>query len=380
MKVGMYTTVGNLCGIAQYTRELVAALGEFAEVTVEPIDPGRQSDEHYQAQAERLNRADVVHIQHEHSFWGGILPGHSAFWTIRYLIRKPVVITAHTTTSLADLLKVRQERRPFHRIAKELLLRRRRYRDSVETAPFITARCIVHTEEGRRDLIARGARPEFLHLIPAGVPRAPEARTGGRSFREKFDLGSGRLLALFGFISPNKGIELTLEVMQELPTDVRLVIAGGVRTPDAEPYADSVRRRIQEMRLQDRVTITGYLSDEDVAEAMAAAEVVLVPHTEATGSYSVMIGLAHGRPLVTSDLACFREIQARVPCLRLFRSGDAAHYAACLKAVLANEIGRAEMAARARQYAQQYSWREVARQTLAVYEQAIADAQRPLHA
>lgn len=379
MKVAMYTTVGNLCGIAQYTRELVAALDEFADVVVEPIEPGRQSDEHYHAQADRLNQADVVHIQHEHSFWGGILPGHSAFWTIRYLIRKPVVVTAHTTTSLAKLLKVRQERRPIHRIAKELLLLRRRYRDSVETAPFVTARCIVHTEEGRQELIARGARPQFLHLIPAGVPNVPPARTGGRSFREKYDLGESRLLALFGFLSPNKGIELTLQVLQELPTDVRLVLAGGVRTADAQPYADAVRRRIDEMRLRDRVTITGYLSDDDVAEAMAAAEVVLVPHTEATGSYSVMIGLAHGRPLVTSDLACFREIQARVPCLRLFRSGDAAHYAACLRGVLANEVGRAEMAARARQYAEQYSWREVARRTADVYAQALADAERPIH-
>ncbi len=379
MKIAMYTSVGNLCGIAQYTRELVGALGEFGEVTVEPIEPGKQSDEFYRAQAERLDQADVVHIQHEHSFWGGILPGHSAFWTIRYLIQKPVVITAHTTTSLAKLLKVRQERRPVHRIAKELLLLRRGYRDSVETAPFITARCIVHTEEGRDDLIARGANPRFLHLLPAGVPKQPAPQTGGRSFREQHNLGDARLIALFGFISPNKGIELTLQVMQELPTDVHLVIAGGVRTADAEPYAETVRQRIRDMRLQDRVTITGYLSDEDVAEAMAASEVVLVPHTEATGSYSVMIGLAHGRPLVTSDLACFKEIQARVPCLRLFRSGDAGHYAACLKAVLDNEVGRAEMASRARQYAEQYSWREVARKTMEIYDLAIADAQKPLH-
>lgn len=372
----MYTSVGDLCGIAQYTRELVRALGEFAEVVVEPIEAGRQSDAFYQDQASRLNLADVVHIQHEHSFWGGIMPGHSAFWTMRYLIQKPVVITAHTTTSLSVLLKVRSERRPLHRIAKEVLIRRRGYRDSVEAAPFVTGRCIVHTDEGRQQLIERGARPDCVHLLPAGVPSVPSAPTGGADFRKRFDLGDARIVSLFGFISPNKGIELALHALQELGPEVRLVIAGGVRTADAEPYAERVRAEIAALRLGDRVTITGYLSDEDVAEAMAASDVVAVPHTEATGSYSVMIALAHGRPIIASDLACFKEIQARVPCLRLFRAGDGGHFAACLKAVLGNEIGRAEMSSRALHYAEEYSWRKVAQETDRIYQLALADEQR----
>src|SRR5688572_21646196 len=108
----MLTTVGQDCGVAVYTAELVKALRETIEVAVEPIVVGKQSPEHYRELSERLNQADVVHIQHEHAFWGGILPGHSAFWSLRYLIQKPVVVTAHTTLSLGVLFRIKEERKP----------------------------------------------------------------------------------------------------------------------------------------------------------------------------------------------------------------------------------------------------------------------------
>lgn len=372
MRVAMLTTTGDRCGIAAYSRDLIAALKEFVEVEVEPIQVGRQSPEHYREQAARLNTADVVHVQHEHSFWGGILPNQSAFWTLRYLIERPFVLTAHTTTSLAELLRVKEERRPLHRIAKELLLRRRGYRDSVEIAPFVTrGECIVHTEGGRRALIERGADPAHLHVIPAGVPvPSAECRDPGVGLA---NTRGRRIISLFGYIAPNKGYELTLQILPELPPEVALVIAGGPRTVEMEPYAESLRARIEAAGLEDRVVITGYLNEEAVAEVMAASEVVVVPHTQATGSYSVMIPLSYGKAIVASDLDCFREIWERVPCLRLFRAGDAAHYAACLKAVLNNPVGRAEMEERARAYAAQHSWREVARRTVAVYERALQE-------
>lgn len=384
LTVAMLTSVGDRCGIAAYARGLVPALSELADVTVEPVEVGRQPLEHYQAQAERLNRADVVHIQHEHSFWGGVMPGHSAFWNLRYMLEKPVVVTAHTTTRLRDLLRTDAERRPAHRIAKELLLLRRGYRDSVETAPFITGRCIVHTAEAARELAERGANPKYLHIIPAGIPDVQPAPNafGGRAFRERFGLGERRVVSLFGYVAPNKGYELALEALPGLPADVALVIAGGARNAEMEAYAASVRAMVAARGLVERVVVTGYLTEPDVAEAMAASDIVIAPHTAATGSYSITIPLAHGRPVVASDLACFREIHeasAPSPCLALFRAGDSADFQRVLGDLLADDARRAELARRARDYAWAHSWAEAARRTVAVYREAIADVERLGH-
>src|SRR5689334_235538 len=196
MRVGMLTSIGERCGIACYTAELVKALRDQIEVEIEvvPITPGRQSDEHYVRQAQILNQHDVVHIQHEHSFWGGFLPGHSAFWNLRNRIRKPVVITAHTTTSVREMLRPAQARTALRRVVKEGLVRWPGYRKSVELKPFAVGRCIVHTEEGRAELIGRGADPARIHVIPAGVPPPIPAPTNGEAIRKEFGLDGKRIV------------------------------------------------------------------------------------------------------------------------------------------------------------------------------------------
>jgi glycosyltransferase involved in cell wall biosynthesis len=375
MKIAMLTTVGERCGVASYTRALTAALRTLPETQVEvvPITEGRQPREHYVAQAEHLNAADidVVHIQHEHSFWGGILPGKSGYWELRYLIQKPVVLTAHTTYSLAELLKVETERRPHKWLVKQLLLRNRSYRDSVETAPFVTAMTIVHTAAARNALIERGAGPDSVFIVPTGIPAPQPAPTGGEAFRERYGLKDRRLVTLFGYIAPNKGYELTLDILPSLPEEITFVIAGGVRSQGEAAYEAQLQAAIARSGQSHRVVVTGFLSEPDVAEAMEASEIVLVPHTIATGSYSVTIPLTHGRPVIASDLDCFREIYARVDCLELFRAGDTADYRQRLLALLAHPDRRAQLSEGARKYAERFSWDRVAAMTQKVYQQAI---------
>lgn len=376
MKIAMLTTAGERCGIASYTRALIAALETLpdTEVVVVPITEGKQAKEHYLTQAEQLNApdVDVVHIQHEHSFWGGILPGKSAYWELRYLIKKPVVLTAHTTYSLAELLKVASERRPHKWLAKQWLLRNRNYRDSVEIAPFVTAMTIVHTAAARKALIARGAGADNVHIVPTGIPSPEPAPTGGAAFREKYNLQNRRLITLFGYIAPNKGYELTLEILPSLPDDVTFVIAGGVRSQGEEAYHAQLQEAIARSGQAHRIVVTGFLSETDVAEAMEASEIVLAPHTIATGSYSVTIPLTHGRPVLASDLDCFREIHARMDCLELFRAGDPADYRAKLTALLHNPQRQAQLSEAARRYAERFSWKRVAEMTRKIYQQAIA--------
>ena len=375
MKIAMLTTTGERCGIASYTRALIEGLLSLpdTEVEVVPIAEGRQPTDHYREQAERLNASDVdvVHIQHEHSFWGGILPKASGYWELRYLIKKPVVLTAHTTYSLAQMLRLDTERRPHKWLAKQLLVRNTGYRDSVEIAPFATAMAIVHTRAARQELIARGAQPQYVHVVPAGIPTPAPAPTGGEAFRERFGLQGRRLATLFGYLAPNKGYELTLEVLPSLPEEVTVVIAGGPRNADMEPYAAQLRAAIEQAGLSKRVVITGFLSDADVAEAMAASDFVLVPHTQATGSYSVTVPLSHGKVILASDLDCFKEIWERVECLELFPAGNAAAYRDKLLALLNDPARQEKLAANALKYASRFAWPRVAAATRKIYETTI---------
>ena len=247
------------------------------------------------------------------------MPRSSAYWELRYLLKKPMVLTAHTTYSLEQLLRVKTEIRPLKLLAKKLLLRNRAYKESVDTAPFITAITIVHTAAARDELVERGVKPAYVLVVPTGVPSPVPSPSNGVDFRAKYGLQNRRLAMLFGYIAPNKGYELTLKVLADLPKDVSLVIAGGARNAEMEPYVAGLKQLIEASGLKERVLITGYLSNEDVADAMAAADVVLAPHTQATGSYSVTLPLTHGKPIVASDMDCFKEICNRVDCLEHIR-------------------------------------------------------------
>ena len=169
LNVAMVSRMDDASPVAGYVQALTGTLREYCEVLTAAIPAGKQTPESYEELAVELNKAEVIHLQHFHRDWGGARPGESGFWTWRYLLVKPLVVTAHDTRSLNDLLRKQRtdEGSGLGRIMSDAILARRSaHRDSVEIAPFVTGRCIVLTEQDRETLVDRGADPQFVHLIP----------------------------------------------------------------------------------------------------------------------------------------------------------------------------------------------------------------------
>jgi len=379
MNIAMLTTAGERCGIAAYSAALVASLRTLPETNVRviPIAVGEQPSSHYEEQAAQLNAddVDVVHIQHEFSFWGFPMPGRSNFVDFRRLIRQPVVLTAHTTLPLKAIFPTAGERNPWRWLKKKRLVSDRAYRQSVEVTTFDSEATIVHTDAAHQEFVRRGLDPERLFVVPMGIPAPMPSPAGGEAFRDRYDLHGKRLLTLFGYITPNKGYSLVAEVLATLPPDVTFVIAGGARRPVEERNVEHLRDYLRELDVEKRVVITGYLSDQEVAEAMQAADIALVPHTQATNSYSVMLPVSYGRPVLASDLACFREMAERGDCVELFQSGDKHDFRRRVLALLENSERRRELSANALRYTERFGWPNVAAMTRDIYRTAL-DAHR----
>jgi glycosyltransferase involved in cell wall biosynthesis len=375
MKIAMLTTAGQRCGIASYSEALVAGLRTLpdTDVRVIPIAVGEQPASHYEEQAARLNAPDVdlVHIQHEFSFWGFPTPGRSKFAEFRRLIRRPVVMTAHTPLPLRAIFPTKGERNPWRWLKKKRLVSDRAYRRSVEVTTFDNDATIVHTDAAHREFVRRGLSPERVFIVPMGIPAPMPPAAGGQAFRERHNLNGKRVLTLFGYVTPNKGYEMVADVLKALPPDVTFVIAGGARRPVEEEYVQQLKRHLREIGIEKRVVVTGYLSDGEVADAMQGSDIALVPHTQATNSYSVTLPMSHGRPTLASDLACFREMAARGDCLELFRCGDKHDFRAKLTALLDDPERRRQLSANALQYSERFAWRNVAAMTRDIYQAAL---------
>jgi len=379
MKIAMLTTAEERCGIASYSAALVASLRTLPDTDVQviPIRVGEQPASHYEEQAALLNAPDVdlVHIQHEFSFWGFPTPQRSKFAELRRMIERPVVLTAHTPLPLRAIFPTRSERNPWRWLKKKRLVSNGTYRRSVEVATFDNDATIVHTDAARREFLRRGLCAERLHIVPMGIPAPVPARSEGRLFRDRYGLHGKRLLTLFGYVTPNKGYELVADVLRGLPPDVMLVIAGGARRPVEEPYVQQLEKHLRDLGVENRVVVTGYLTDQEVADAMKATDIALVPHTQATNSYSVTLPLTYGRPTLASDLACFREMAERGECLELFRCGDRHDFRAKLLALLDDAQHRRQLEENALRYTQRFTWRNVAAMTRDIYQSTL-DASR----
>ena len=156
---------------AEYARRLIAGLEALGgcDVEIAPITVGRQSRESYLRQGESCNapEIDAVHIQYRPEFWGPIMPGNTAFWELRYALKKPVVLTAHTIAPLKELLEIPAPRSAFFHLQKQIWRRNAAFRDSVEIAPFATALTLTETLAERDILIARGAKAPYVAVLPA---------------------------------------------------------------------------------------------------------------------------------------------------------------------------------------------------------------------
>jgi glycosyltransferase involved in cell wall biosynthesis len=374
VKIAMWTSWQTRCGIAAYTASLVESLQALGvEVDVIPVpyterEPGREAET-----IARLNAAELVHVQHEYTFFGGIAPTSSSLPRYYRQLTVPRVVTAHTVFTAAELLRVAQETRWRQRIAKELLSRYPPYRDYVERQPFAGAKAvIVHTGAARDRLAARHIPADRIHVLPAGVPAALEASPEEvAAFRERFRLAGHRVATIFGYVTADKGYETALEALGKLPPTIKLLIAGGTRVERESGYLDQLRETIRSRGLESRIAITGFLEEREIAAAMAVTDVVLVPHLAANGSYSVMVALGYGKPVLASDLPCFAEIAAQSPCVELFPPEDEYALADRMGLLMASSGIRSRMAADARQYAGERSWDAVAEKTLAIYLDAL---------
>ena len=370
LRVAMYTTVRERCGIADYSAALSIALRQHVELETVALRPNRLNPLALAADARRLGRADVAHVQHTYSFFGVDALTYTLAWRVlRAAIRAPLVVTAHTVRpdgparyagGLGSALANAVGAPAWH---------------DVETFRRAEA-VIVHAGLHRDRLLARGVAADRCVVVPPPVPRrVPVEAAAVNAFRARHGLGRRPVVGVFGFVERSKRFALVLEALEALgrgdaPT---LLVAGGPRLPEHDAVLAGVRTDAARAGLADRLVVTGYVPPAEVAVALEAMDVVVVPYaTEDSVSYSLHVALAQGRPVVATAVAPLRELEARGHGIALVQPDDPHDLAKTLAALLDDAAARTRLAAAARAYAATQSIDVTARRTLEVYARARA--------
>ena len=223
-------------------------------------------------------------------------------------------------------------------------------------------RILTVSESSARDIaLDFGVDPSRLQVIPLGVdsvfqpgdkPRVP-----------------GRIVAMASADTPMKGIATLLEAFAKLRTerDVELLL---VTRPKPGGQTEKL---IDRLAISDSVRFVNGISDAELAELVASAEIACVPSLYEGFSLPTVEAMACATPLVVSRAGAIPEVVGPEGlCADLVTPGDVGELVHALENLL-DDPGRRERmgaAGRARALAE-YSWHAVAEATAEAYRDVI---------
>ncbi len=338
------------CGVADYSIHLAAALKPLVDLSV--LD---SADEFVQAST----RQQIGHIQHQYSLFGGVAPWRATFSRLLKEVRSPVVITAHEfvepTGSLPRRIAIRMTNR-VHFGSPRIL------------------RTMVHTEHDKQMLQSVCANPDGVVVVRHGIP-APFNLPSRSDSRLALGVGDRRVAVLLGFIARNKGHLTAIEALRALPLDTMLAIVGGKHPSDQTTYLEEVTAKIIEAKLTNRVVITGYLEPQELAQWLAASDIVLAPFAHSSGSGTLSLALSSGQPILASNIPAHQEIVSVSPgCIALCDATSPQPLADAMGSLLGDPDRREVLRAAARRHAETWTYARMASETVRVYADALEAA------
>lgn len=316
----------------------------------------------------RRRGADLLHLHWVYGF--GLPWGAGRTWTRRLsrvwfgavlraarLLGLPVVWTAHNEL-------------PHHPVFPDDVEARRRLLRS-------TAAVIVHSTGAERALRARGWQLPPVHVIrhgpldapmgtsgdgPAAVPTAGGDRGRGR---RRHDVPQGaRLVALLGRVEPYKGIAELLDAVEDLtdrdwPAGLHLLIAGECLDRGLQQRLRAVADRVPGLRLDLR-----HLNDLELADALAAADAMVLPFRRVTTSGSALLAVSAGVPLLLTGAD-----HLDLPAGAVHRHPELTALLRWAAEVPEDRLRRMSRAGTT--WAAGWTWDDVARCTAKVYDEAV---------
>jgi glycosyltransferase involved in cell wall biosynthesis len=201
-----------------------------------------------------------------------------------------------------------------------------------------------------------------VRVIPLGVDtRLFHPRPGPRV--------PGRIVTVASADSPVKGISTLLRAFAKLSTERDAVLTLVSKPAPGGP----TERLVAELALGDRVQFVSGISDTELAELVASAQVAVVPSLYEGFSLPAVEHMASGTPLVASRTGALPEVTGDAAVL--VTPGDAEELAAALGALLDSGRERERLSAAALDRVQQrFAWPAVARATVGEYRRAIEGA------
>lgn len=239
--------------------------------------------------------------------------------------------------------------------------------------------CLVHSESAREELLEAvasvGRDPRRcerkLHVVPHGnydgCYRPARSRAEQRAC---MGVGDDEILFAFvGQIRPYKNaVELVRAFRASATARGRLGIWG-------RPLDATIDGAIRDVAAGDaRVHYApGFLPDEELAAAVEACDVVVLPYREFLTSGAAVLAMTYGKPIIAPDRGCFRELLGPTG-NPLYDDGSPSGLAGAIAGCCSDPGRLAAIGAANRRAAEGLEWHGIAAQVRGIYDAVIGRA------
>lgn len=210
---------------------------------------------------------------------------------------------------------------------------------------------------------------ELVHIIPGGIDVPTSPLTDRSAARAQLGWSNDRPIVLcVRRLARRMGIDVLIEaaaLVRERHPDALLYIAGkgGLR--------EELQARIESAGLQEHVKLLGFVPDDQLALAYAAADFTVVPSQTLEGFGLITLeSLVQGTPVLVTPVGGLPEVVTGLDPALVLGAKDAAALAEGMAAALASPT-RLPSRDRCRAYAaDHFAWPAIARRVMDVYRAA----------
>ncbi|MBZ5506721.1 MAG: glycosyltransferase family 4 protein [Acidobacteriia bacterium] len=236
-----------------------------------------------------------------------------------------------------------------------------------------SAALITVSENSRQDIVRLCGVPQSkIHVVYEGYDRAlfNEAAPDQTLLQTLLSrLGISRPYILHhGAIQPRKNLPRLIAAYRQMLArnschDFDLVLSG----PLAWQVDETVAAAQDKSGNRGKVVLTGALSDQDLSMLLRGAALEVVPSLYEGFCLPMVEAMACGVPTIAANSSCLPEISGSV--LRYFDPYSVDELVTRMEEAVQSEDLRAELAARGKERARQFSWELCAQQTLVILAQ-----------
>ncbi len=247
----------------------------------------------------------VVHLQHEFNQFGPpvtipLIP--LLVWTLRFVLRKKVIITYHEVVG-GELLTPELARRIALPVPANI--GRRLLKIYYRVTSFAANEVLVQHAKFREILRDEMGVSRPIAILPIGADT--EAVLADRmASREKYGIQpEERVLLFFGVLDWRKGLHVLIEAFDKLPPDrFRLIVAGGqpVNRKNTREYQDWYSSVAEGIAKQPGIVNLGFVAEADIPMLFAATDLVVLPYVVPQLVSAVLTHAAsYERPVIASQ-------------------------------------------------------------------------------